>query len=140
MEYYSGLSYLCSALKKIFAILAVTIYLMVTTQVGQLLKLPLLVEHYFEHKRIDKCITFLEFMQMHYLKDESNNPDYARDMQLPFKTVEVNSIISFVLMPMFEFQLFNLELNNYSSIIASYQHWHPGMFFDPIWQPPKSIG
>jgi hypothetical protein len=112
---------------------------MVTTQVGQLLKLPILIEHYFEHKRIDKCIGFLEFIQMHYLMDESKNPDYARDMQLPFKTVEVNSIMTFVLIPLLEFRLVNPDLNIQSTIPSNHLHWHSGMFMDHIWQPPKSI-
>ena len=106
---------------------------------GQLIKLPLLVEHYYEHKRIDKHITFLEFIQMHYLMDGSNNPDYARDMQLPFKTVEVNSITSFVVIPFVEFQLTNLDFDLHSSVISFHRHWHSGLFLDHVWQPPKTI-
>ncbi len=112
---------------------------MVTTQIGQLIKLPILVEHYFEHKRIDKCITLLEFIQMHYLMDESNNPDYARDMQLPFKTIEVNSISTFVVIPFVGFQLFKPDLNLHSTVISGRLQWHSGLFLDHIWQPPKLI-
>lgn len=125
-------------LKKAFAILFVSIYLLYTTQISQLLKLPLLVEHYFEHKRIDQCITFFEFMQMHYLMDESKNPDYARDMQLPFKTIEVNLITTFVLIPSLELQLDREDLDLHSALISKRLQWYSGMFMDHIWQPPRS--
>ena len=125
-------------LKKAFAILFVSIYLLYTTQISQLLKLPLLVEHYFEHKRIDQCITFFEFMQMHYLMDESKNPDYARDMQLPFKTIEVNLITIFVLIPNLELQLVYQDLDLHSSLISRHLQGYSGMFMDHIWQPPRS--
>ena len=43
-------------------------------------------EHYAEHKKEDKNITFLHFLAIHYLHGSPKDADYDRDMQLPFKT------------------------------------------------------
>ncbi len=51
-----------------------------------MLKLPVVFEHFAEHKKEDKNITFLQFLAIHYLHGSPKDADYDRDMQLPFKT------------------------------------------------------
>lgn len=71
-------------LKKLFTILLLSILSFHQTELHQVLKFPVLVEHYFEHREENKELTLLEFLKLHYLDDKVKS-DYQRDMQLPFK-------------------------------------------------------
>ncbi len=42
--------------------------------------------HFYEHQKEDTSISFLAFLDMHYMHGSPNDNDYDRDMQLPFKT------------------------------------------------------
>jgi hypothetical protein len=72
--------------KKFISIFFLTIYLFSTTEAVELLKLPVVFQHYHEHKMMDKDMTFLAFLDMHYMHGSPHDDDYDRDMQLPFKT------------------------------------------------------
>jgi len=54
----------------------------------QLCKLPVLFEHYYEHKERDPGISIARYISMHYLGEDDNDNDADRDMQLPFKKAE----------------------------------------------------
>ncbi|HEY0668126.1 MAG TPA: hypothetical protein VGD22_08140 [Sphingobacteriaceae bacterium] len=71
-------------MKKLAAILFITIHLF-TNEVYQLIKLPVLFDHYEEHKILNPNISFLNYLTLHYVKDSSKDFDHERDMQLPFK-------------------------------------------------------
>lgn len=58
--------------------------LMVQTPMQQVLRVTVLVEHYFEHKQSNTHIGVLDFLAMHYFSDKKQ-VDYSRDTQLPFK-------------------------------------------------------
>lgn len=75
-----------AAVKKISAIFLFTIYLFSTTEAHQLLKLPLIFEHFSEHQKENRQITFSEFLKIHYLNAPVKDKDYDKDMQLPFKS------------------------------------------------------
>lgn len=62
------------------------LYLLGTTEAGQVLKLPLLVEHYIKHKGESPGITLFSFFKMHYVDPQPYDADYQQDMELPFKT------------------------------------------------------
>ncbi len=73
-------------MKKIIAISFLLVYLFSTTEAKQLLKLPLVFQHFKEHQKENKTISFLHFLKIHYLQGSPRDKDYNRDMQLPFKT------------------------------------------------------
>ncbi|WP_157576773.1 hypothetical protein [Asinibacterium sp. OR53] len=73
-------------MKKFISIFFLAIYLFSTTQAVELLKLPVVFQHYHEHKMLDKDMTFLAFLDIHYMHGSPHDDDYDRDMQLPFKT------------------------------------------------------
>jgi hypothetical protein len=54
-----------------------------------LVKLPLLIHHFAEHKSLNQEISFLDFMAMHYWGDDMNDDDDEKDMQLPFKKYDI---------------------------------------------------
>jgi len=72
--------------KKIFAISFLLIYLFSTTELHQLLKMPVLIEHFMEHREENKNITLMQFLHIHYGMGDVKDSDYDKDMKLPFKT------------------------------------------------------
>jgi len=81
-------------MKKSIAILMLGLYLFSTTEAHQLLKLPILVQHFFQHKTENGDTTFLSFLKMHYSDKVVYDDDYATDMQLPFKAHHDNFCIT----------------------------------------------
>ncbi len=126
-------------LKKAISILFLSIYLMASTEAHQLLKLPVVFEHFVEHQQEDSNIGFLEFLDIHYLHGSPKDADYDRDMQLPFKTssdcVSVfasasisNHLLISIDMPLFYVKSFKVELDH-NQPLSSY--------LANIWQPPR---
>jgi len=74
-------------MKRFTAYLFCALYLLSTTEAYQLLKIPIILEHFHEHQKENKDITFLEFLDIHYMHGSPMDDDYDRDMQLPFKTM-----------------------------------------------------
>lgn len=62
-------------------------YLLSNTEAYQLFKIPVILEHYREHKMGNRQLTFLKFLDQHYLHGSPHDADYERDMQLPFKII-----------------------------------------------------
>ncbi len=127
-------------MKKFIAISFLLVYLFATTEAKQLLKLPLVFQHFKEHQKENKAISFLHFLKIHYLQGSPRDKDYNRDMQLPFKTS--NDYISSVtpgFLPLIN--QFSIEGHvripemerfiNRSQFVSS-------SYLSNIWQPPKS--
>jgi hypothetical protein len=74
--------------KKITAIFFLSLYLFSATGVRELLKINVLVQHFYETKKKDNTITFFNFLVMHYITGDLNDKDNSRDNQLPFKSTE----------------------------------------------------
>ena len=67
------------------------------TPANQLLRLPLLIEHYHRHNSAEG-MSLLDFLKQHYAKDHKD-ADQSEDEQLPFKgasSLEIN----YALVPM----------------------------------------
>jgi hypothetical protein len=126
-------------LKKASAILFLSIYLLSTIAAQQLMKLPVVFQHYQEHKQEDKNISVLRFLSIHYLHGSPKDKDYDRDMQLPFKTSSdcISSIaIAFVSM-MVPFTIAKpVEIIQKKNYIVLNQYIQSS-YLASIWQPPK---
>lgn len=73
-------------LKQLTAILLLWVFVFSSTEFGQLLKLPVLISHYTEHRHQNTQLTFGEFLFMHYAQGNIFDSDFGTDMKLPFKT------------------------------------------------------
>ena len=125
-------------MKKIISISILTAYLCVSTEFIQLLKIPLLVEHFIEHKTENKDITFKDFFIIHYLEKQHVDGDYEKDMRLPFKTINtsVTSIVHSIpsLLSSLSRNHDNregIEFNPYEDLFID------NVFISSIWQPPR---
>lgn len=75
---------------KIAANILLAIFLSAQTPLGQIFKLPLLIEHFYEHKQ-QSGVSLISFIIDHY-SHEHHDADRSKDQELPFKTIVLGSI------------------------------------------------
>ena len=114
---------------------------MATTELYQLLKLPVLIEHFMEHKAQNKNITLFEFLCLHYAHGDVRDADYEKDMKLPFKThgncFSTNIIAVVVnLTPKITLPV-KSNFAELKIIIPSEEVTFSSLYNSNIWQPPK---
>ncbi|MFA6086950.1 hypothetical protein [Mucilaginibacter sp.] len=127
-------------MKKFTAILLLTAFLFSTTELHQLLKLPVIFEHFAEHRKENKDISFLQFLDMHYMHGSPRDKDYSEDMKLPFKTADnCVSMVSPVVIPYLAPTLENpvIYIPEKEMYIPK-DGLIPSAYLFSIWQPPKS--
>lgn len=115
-------------------------YLFTTAQLSELLKLPIMAEHFAEHKRENPKITLWEFMCIHYAHGEVNDDDYDKDMRLPFKSHSFCSCTSITFcQPVVNYNLSRKDVFKSINIKTNfgYNFSFSSNFFSSIWQPPK---
>lgn len=121
-------------MRRLAAIAMLVLHLGVFTEVSELMRLPLLVEHYIEHQELVPEMSFLQFLAMHYKTDVAHD---STDMELPFKRCD-HSVTS----PNFTFPDQKIELNSgapsampeFSSFYISFI---PATGLTEIFQPPR---
>lgn len=77
-------------MRSVVAILLLVLIVSTQTPAGQLLKLPLLIEHFIKHQKQDSS-SLIGFLADHYTTHH-NDADRPEDEQLPFKNSIVHSI------------------------------------------------
>jgi hypothetical protein len=129
--------------KKALAILFLVTYIFSTTEMYQLLKLPVLAAHFFEHKAKNSEISIWHFLVLHYdgnhLENHPYNDDYEQDQKLPFMAHANIPNYCFVHAPSFQFEIKN-KLYQYLKRKTRVfdENYINNDFFSSIWQPPKS--
>lgn len=122
------------------AYLLIAFYLLVTTELSQLLKLPILAGHFLEHKAATKKLTIYQFLYIHYGQNDVKYPDYEEDMKLPFKESSNFLLQTNVIAPP---QIFRVTLSkNLSKVLHKKKYFTndsllTSSFPSNIWQPPK---
>ena len=124
-------------MKRFTGILFVAVHLLAYTELHQLLKIPILIEHYQTHQQQDPSLGFLSFLEMHYIGPFIVDDDYQQDQQLPFRNVNISLMGTNVFMsdsPDIEIEpitTISIEFNGFKEIkipqIASFD----------IFQPPR---
>jgi hypothetical protein len=126
--------------KKLICILFLGAYLISSTELRQLLKFPLLIQHYAEHKEQNNNLSLLQFLAMHYNDEDIIDLDYSKDQQLPFKSQDgyTGTLLSvfepthfYSLIPKAEIALPVAHTISNDTFISS-------SFRSSIWQPPKA--
>ncbi len=130
-------------LNRIIAISCLIVYLFTTTELHQLLKLPVLAHHYQEHKQIDSDITFWQFMSMHYSQPDDHDADHDKDMKLPFKTDD--GCMSFITAVYVAPIVASMPIASTKPVYRSEKKEHfqkqvclQSSFLASIWQPPRT--
>jgi hypothetical protein len=133
--------HISTILKKLITIFFLAVYLFATTDAYQLLKLPVVFQHFAEHRAENKNIGFLEFLDMHYMHGSPKDADYDRDMQLPFKKACpdcASCIVAAAFVPLtvhysVEKPIRITEQKNY----VIQEQLLTSSYLANIWQPPK---
>jgi hypothetical protein len=126
-------------LNKTAAIFFFTVYLFSATEAHQLLKLPVIFQHYAEHKIEDKNISFFRFLDMHYMHGSPKDKDYERDMQLPFKTTGdcISSLVPAFIPLMVQLSATKSVEISENKILVHQDQFTASSYLASIWQPPK---
>jgi len=129
--------YICEV-KKIIAIIILFSFLSANTAFGQIMRLPNLINHYFEHNESND-ISLFDFLSEHYAKTINHSDDKQSDhKKLPFKTIDWHSaqIVSLKPHPNFAIPLIIPEVIEINK--SSHQkNYYLNAFLNSIWQPPR---
>ena len=126
-------------LKSLVIISMMSVYLISTTELYQLVKLPMLVEHFYEHQDQDQDITLWEFLCMHYAHGDVKDADYDKDMKLPFKSHDGCSSSSVIAYIPKDFPTIAKPTHSVSKTYTIYEEqFLASSFLACIWQPPKT--
>ena len=126
-------------MKKTIAIFLLSIYLISSAELYELLKVNVLLEHYGETAVHNGAVSFVDFLIMHYVTDDGNSNDNDRDRQLPFKSTHqyiTGSLAAAILQRNEEMIIPALP----AGTIKFYNHSNESMtsnFYNMVWNPPK---
>ncbi|NML56228.1 hypothetical protein [Chryseobacterium cheonjiense] len=126
-------------MKKLISILFLSLYLVSTTELYQLLKIPTLIEHYCEHKKLNPEMPFSAFLKTHYNHPVKDGDD-GKDQKLPFIIHSTPLALVFtVINPGFSFEPRNSTLQQLTlnKIQAKDEDFRYKGFAGSVWEPPK---
>lgn len=123
-------------MKKLLAIFFLSLYLFSTTELFQLLKLPILFEHFVEHKAQDN-MSFTGYLIHHYGGHEPD-ADWETDMKLPFMQLSEVFSLSASVTPFFASFHFSRGVAPQTKCFFPLQDDDLlSCYLNTIWQPPK---
>lgn len=125
-------------MKKILPIFFLFVYVVASTELHQLIRVPIFVAHYMEHQLANPAISLSDFIVLHYFSGNAKFADYARDEQLPFKNVKCPEVSIAIALPPDDFpqttaKVFSLSRN----IVMRKSFLRSSSCYSSIWQPPR---
>ena len=126
--------------KKSIAFILLAIYLFAGSITSELLKLPVLAEHFYDHKQSDKSIDFISFLVLHYEVEDGTDTDAEEDKKLPFKSIEYFGPASYasIISPFPVDNLLNPYLDSPHFYFTHDDGFFSSQFLAAIWQPPRN--
>ncbi len=125
---------LAEFVKRLLAISLVVLYINSNTEFHELFRLPLLVKHFTEHKKLVSDISFWEFLVMHYKSNAAHDSD---DNQLPFKDPGHSFTAPTLAIPIHKIILMETQLITEVSHISTYKENFIASHLSDIFQPPR---
>ena len=120
------------------AIVLLTFYVMVNTELHQMLSLPVLFEHYQEHKQRNNNINVISFLVQHY-SGENKQGDDQHHQQLPFKGNHCEEISTSIFLPADNIMASILYTVNRPEKATRYKsRFNSSSIHFTIWQPPRA--
>ncbi|MDQ8747262.1 hypothetical protein [Elizabethkingia miricola] len=127
-------------MRKYFTIILLVFYLFSSTELSQVIKLPIFIEHFKEHSAVNPKLTLFGFIKLHYFNGDPDAPDYETNMKLPFKKHDLYLVTSVIIQDIPK--AFNLEIKAPSFEESKTRNFFytigeiPSPLFS-IFQPPK---
>lgn len=122
---------------RVFSMSLLAVLLFAQTELHQLVAIPTMVEHFAEHQREQRDISFATFLNMHYGSGQHSDTDDSRDSQLPFKSTECGSLSVVALHPELPLSVCDAHMHADASPTHPYHSVCPMRFSADIWQPPR---
>lgn len=116
-------------------------YLFTSAEFNELLKFPILVEHYKEHQQEQPEITFASYVCQHYAHGDVDDADKGQDKKLPYKSIDFTHSVCFTVVPTvtcIEF-IKTIDFKELKSPSSFYTFPFSSATFSSIWQPPKIV-
>jgi len=125
--------------RRLTAFFFLFVYLFANTELHELAKVTAFVAHFAEHRKENRDLTLAGFIGIHYFSGNKVDDDYAKDMELPFKTADCsNSIPTHTIpLPLF-YALKQIPLAGPGRISLYDQSALRSSHLADIWQPPKA--
>lgn len=125
-------------MRKAVVIFFLGLYVFSATEAGELLRLPLLIQHFITHQQEDQSMTFFKFLSLHY--EDTGSEDY-KDNSLPFKSPDHSAFIAhvFAIPPSSGLGLVIPCTYHELPPIRFQEHFLKSAYLAFIWQPPKSF-
>ncbi len=123
-------------MKRSILLLLTALFIFSSTECKQLLKLPLLLEHFAEHHRHNPTISAFQFFLHHYACQDDHSDN--EDQKLPFKsgTQSIHLLLPFsVSQTDCALPFFSNE--DGKPLNGAYQAPYSTAAHDLVWQPPK---
>ena len=120
-------------MKTAVAIFFLVLLVSIQTPVGQLFKLPKLIEHFVKHKN-QNGESFMSFLQDHYAPGH-NDSDLPEDDQLPFKNIAFYSISNAIVPGVIKADVF-IRLSGDKKLVAP-DVYTPQQHLTSIFHPPR---
>ena len=114
------------------------VHLLSSSELFELVKFPVLVHHFLEHKGQNSNLTFVNFIYLHYAKNGGIDTD-DDDRKLPFKSHEsCPNVFIIALIPGYYSLKPKHEFTDVKTFFISDEDFIYGALLSGIWQPPKS--
>ncbi|AZA92947.1 hypothetical protein EG343_21285 [Chryseobacterium nakagawai] len=126
-------------MKKLISILLLSLYLVSTTEVYQLFKIPTLIEHYCEHKKLNPEMSLTAFLRTHY-DHPVKDGDYGKDQKLPFIIHSTPLSLVFTINQGFTFETATYHFSplQIHKIPSKDEDLCCKGFLNSVWEPPRS--
>lgn len=138
-KHCSPVNYFSGTMKYRLARFLLILFLLQSTELGEFLKFPLLLQHYSQHLHLHPGTSVTGFLKMHYFDKTVVDEDYAQDMQLPFKTLDNHNLVIQLSMPPLAVTVAYLHPFHLGPKIVYFSSNNPFTFSGKIFQPPKSV-
>lgn len=127
-------------MKRLLAIFFLFTFLSANTAFGEVLKLPMLVQHYLEHTSEEKDVTIFKFLVQHYTEGENHDhrENHNHHDQLPFKAIDghFSSVVFIAASPSIVIS-HNTLVVTVVKLPAYSQQNYSNTYLNSIWQPPR---
>ncbi|MCL6523121.1 MAG: hypothetical protein K6T34_00540 [Thermoflavifilum sp.] len=112
----------------------------------QWLRVPLLVQHYIQHKHENPSMNLLDFLHLHYSGFMIYDADWHQDVQLPFKSIPPDNpslgALNHIINPYWKEQYFCpvLDIHLHNALLPTIVFdFYKSIFISSIFKPPRFL-
>lgn len=128
-------------MRKLLATVLLGLYMLSIIHPDELLKIPTLIQHYHQHRLIDRHMTLWAFLCDHYATGNAIHADYEEDMKLPFKIPQqcINNLVSYSQVLYIDYNSNSVKSIKTDLLIMKNISRGSALLYNTIWQPPKYL-